>query len=90
MPLAERVHEFLQSRRSLDLEKDLVVVVGNLDIEMFADLSFRLLGRRAAVVVRHFRWKVSVSEGCVKGVRETGAALREVRERLLEVELTRE
>ena len=64
MPLAERVHEFLQSRRSLDLEKDLIVVVGHLDIEMFADLGFRLLGRRASVVVRHFRWKVSVSEGC--------------------------
>lgn len=52
LPLAERIHQFLQRRCPLDLEEDLVVVVRNLDVEVLADgLSFRLLGRRGSVVV---------------------------------------
>lgn len=35
LTLAERVHELFEWRRSLDLEKDLVVVIGDLNIQVF-------------------------------------------------------
>lgn len=35
-PLAEGVHEFLELGRALDLEEDLVVAIGDLDVEVFA------------------------------------------------------
>jgi hypothetical protein len=36
LAIAEGVHEFAESRCALDLEKDLVVVIGDFDVEMFA------------------------------------------------------
>jgi hypothetical protein len=36
LTIAEGVHEFSESRCALDLEKNLVVVIGDLDVEMFA------------------------------------------------------
>ena len=57
MTLAEGVHELLEGSSPLDLEEDLVVVISNLDVEMFG-LSglFGLLGRRGAVV-GHFGFR---------------------------------
>jgi len=58
LSFAKSVHELLQSRGTLDLEEDFIVVVGDLNIEMLALTStFRLLGRTGASVIirsRHF------------------------------------
>ena len=52
LPLAERIHQFLQRRCPLDLEEHLVVVICNLDVEVLADgLSFWFLRRRRSVLV---------------------------------------
>jgi len=53
LPLAESIHQLLQGGSSLDLEKDLIVVIGDFDVEMFALAgALRLLGcTRASVVV---------------------------------------
>ena len=52
LSLAEGIHQLLQSRCPLDLEEDLVVVIGDLDIEMLAlASSLRLLGGAWASVV---------------------------------------
>jgi hypothetical protein len=62
LSLTEGIHELLQGSGSLDLEEDLIVIVGDLDVEMFADGgTFWLLGRaRASVLIgsRHLvvRW----------------------------------
>ena len=58
LTLAEGVHELLQLGGALDLEEDLVVVVGNLDVEV---LGLRLgsivlvaaVGRGGRALVRH-------------------------------------
>lgn len=36
LTIAERIHELAECRCSLDLEEDLVVVVGDLDVEVLA------------------------------------------------------
>jgi len=52
LSLAEGIHQFLQSSSPLDLEEDLVVVVGNLNVEMLTlASSLRLLGGTWAAVV---------------------------------------
>jgi hypothetical protein len=63
LPLTEGIHKLLQGCGSLDLEKDLVVIVGDLDVEMFAGggIALRLLGHaRASVLIRsrHFVYVV--------------------------------
>ena len=55
LTVTERIHELLQLGRSLDLEEDLVVVVGHLDVEVFGLPTFRLGGGGVRIsVVRHF------------------------------------
>jgi len=58
LSLTEGIHEFLQGSGALNLEEDLVVVVSDLDVEMFADGgAFWLFGRAGASVIirsRHF------------------------------------
>jgi len=58
LALTEGVHELLQLCGALDLEKDLVVVVGHLDVEVFGR-CWGILGlfarRRRSLVVGHFR-----------------------------------
>jgi hypothetical protein len=52
LSLAEGVHQLLQGGGALDLEKDLIVVVGNLNVEMFGLTSaFWLLGGTGAAVL---------------------------------------
>jgi hypothetical protein len=52
LPLAESVHELLQGCCTLDLEENLIVVVSDLDVEVFTLTSaFRLLGRTGTAVV---------------------------------------
>jgi len=56
LPLAitERIHELLKSRCTLDLEEDLIVVVCDLNVEMFRCWSFLWFARpRRSVVVGH-------------------------------------
>ena len=62
MSLAEGIHQLLEGGGTLDLEEDLIVVIGNLDVEMFTlatGLSL-LWGTWASVVVgsRHVGKKV--------------------------------
>ncbi len=52
LSLAEGIHQLLQGCGPLDLEEDLVVVVGDLYIEMLAGRTLRLLCRPWASVVR--------------------------------------
>lgn len=52
LSLAEGIHQFLQGSGTLDLEEDLVVVVGNLDIQVLA-ASFWLLWCWTSSVVGH-------------------------------------
>ena len=53
LSLAEGIHKLLQLSGPLDLEEHLVVVVGDLDIEMLAGTSFwLLLGTRTAIIIR--------------------------------------
>ena len=55
LTLAEGVHELLQLGGALDLEEDLVVVVGNLDIQVLALTTiFGLLLNIWGTVVGHF------------------------------------
>ena len=60
LPLTEGIHKLLQGCGALDLEEDLIVVVGNFDVEMFADRgNFRFLGRAGTSVLigsRHLSW----------------------------------
>lgn len=53
MSLAEGVHQLLQGGGTLDLEEDLVVVIGNLDVEMLtlATALSLLWGTWTSVVV---------------------------------------
>jgi hypothetical protein len=54
LSLAEGIHQLLEGGGTLDLEEDLIVVIGNLDVEMFTlatGLSL-LWGTWASVVVR--------------------------------------
>ena len=52
LPLAEGIHQLLKVCCTLDLEENLIVVVGNLNVKVFADRCFRLfLCTRAAVLV---------------------------------------
>lgn len=44
LTLTEGIHQLLQGSSALDLEKDLVVVIGDLDVQMLADWCFRFLG----------------------------------------------
>ena len=49
--ITKGVHQFLKRGRSLDLEKDLVVVVGDFNVEVLArSRRFRLLRGRATAV----------------------------------------
>jgi hypothetical protein len=62
LSLAEGIHQLLEGGGTLDLEEDLIVVIGNLDVEMFTlatGLSL-LWGTWASVVVgsRHVGKKV--------------------------------
>jgi hypothetical protein len=68
LTVAEGVHEFAESRRALDLEEHLVVVVGDLDVQMLTlPLFWLLLGR---LVVGHVDLvRVVVWMGAVCGVR---------------------
>jgi len=54
LSLAKGVHQFLQCCGALDLKEDLIVVVGDLNVEMFtwATRLSLLGGTRASVVVR--------------------------------------
>ena len=55
LTFAERSHQFVKFCRSLDLEKDFVIVVGHLDVEMLATcrrLRLRAIGR--LTIVGHF------------------------------------
>ena len=58
LSLAEGVHQLLQGGCALDLEEDLIIVVGNFDVEMLSlSSAFRFLRRtRASVLIgsRHF------------------------------------
>jgi hypothetical protein len=67
LTVAEGVHEFAESRRALDLEEHLVVVVGDLDVQMLTlALFWLLLGR---LVVGHVDLvRVDVWMGAVCGV----------------------
>ena len=58
--------QFTELRASFDLEEDFVIVVRDLDVEMFARLLlFRLVAAHgsAVVLVRHFGVNVSVKSG---------------------------
>lgn len=51
LALAEGIHKLLELSRALDLEKDLIVVVGDLDVEVLAgSLLLGLVPGRATVV----------------------------------------
>ena len=53
LSLTEGIHQLLEGSGTLDLEEDLVVVIGDLDVEMLILASLRLLGGTwASVVVR--------------------------------------
>jgi hypothetical protein len=55
LAIAERVHELSKGRSALNLEEDLVVVVGNLDIQVLALTTiFGLLLNIWGTVVGHF------------------------------------
>lgn len=61
LSVAEGFHELLQLCGALDLEEDLIVVVGDFDVEMFdaAGSTFWLLRRAGASVLvgsRHLGW----------------------------------
>jgi hypothetical protein len=57
LTLAESVHQLLQLRRTLDFEEHLVVVIGNLDVEVFRLASLRLGSRRGRFSgVRHVEY----------------------------------
>lgn len=74
LSLAEGIHELLQLCRALDLEEDFIVVIGHLDIKVFA-LFWRWLWcvavatGRIRAVLRHFC-------GWVGGVRWKGLDVR--------------
>ena len=53
LSFAERVHELLKLGTTLDLEKDLVVVVRHLDVEVLSasGVGIRALASRATVVI---------------------------------------
>ena len=56
LSVAEGVHELLERRRALDLEEHLVVVVGDLDVEVFGRLRGAFICPRNArrlVLIRH-------------------------------------
>jgi hypothetical protein len=61
LSFAESIHQLLKSSSPLDFEEDLVVVIGDLDVEMFTLTGpFRFLGRTWASVfvrARHFAVK---------------------------------
>lgn len=56
LSLAEGGHELLELRAALDLEEDLVVVVGNLDVKVLGGGGLRGVASRASVfcVVGHY------------------------------------
>jgi hypothetical protein len=63
LTVAESVHELAECGGALDFEEDLIVVVGNLDVQVFAlSTVFGLLLNVGRTVVRHicgssgFRW----------------------------------
>jgi hypothetical protein len=60
LSLAECVHQFLKGRGSLDLEEHLVVVIRDLDVQMFrlSSAFWLLLCSRASVLIvgGHFEW----------------------------------
>jgi len=52
LPLTESIHELLQGCGALDLEENLIVVICNFDVEMFAG-TFCLFGHaRASISIR--------------------------------------
>lgn len=54
LSIAEGVHELFQRRRTLDLEEDFIVIVGDLDIEVLGSWRFIRLSRpRRCIAVRH-------------------------------------
>ena len=61
LSLAEGVHQLLQGGGALDFEEDLIVVVGNLDVEMFglAGALWLLGGTWATILIRarHLSWR---------------------------------
>lgn len=66
LAVAERVHELAELGCALDLEEDLVVVVGNFDVQVLLLAIFWLLLHRRAVV-RHFGcgWRGGLTAGVV-------------------------
>ena len=51
MPLTEGIHEFLELGGSFDLEEDLIIIVGHLDIQVLCCPGvFWLTAARTAVV----------------------------------------
>jgi hypothetical protein len=58
LSLAEGIHQLLERGGSLDLEKDLVVVIGDLNVQVFAlSSAFGLLSCTGASILvgsRHF------------------------------------
>ena len=65
LSLAESIHQFLESSGPLDLEEDLVVVVGDFDIEMIAGCTalWLLWDTRTSVLVRSRHFEGDTREG---------------------------
>lgn len=54
LTIAKGGHEFLEFRVSLYLEKDLIYVIGDLDVKMLVEMALVLCLARSAFLVRHF------------------------------------
>jgi len=74
LPLAESIHQFLQLGGALDLEEDLIVAVGDFDVEMFRwrwRVRLRAIGR--LVIIRHcVGWRICGEWVESSGGRKTG------------------
>lgn len=54
LTLAECLHELVETSRSLDLEEDFIVAIGDLDVEVLAtSRRLRLRAVRGLLVIRH-------------------------------------
>lgn len=71
LAITECVHQLAEGGCALDLEEDLIVVVGNLDVQMFAGASILRLGLDVVgrAVVRHYVVRGCVGSGLVEWCR---------------------